>query len=524
MLRLFAIAIVLNGALLALEIPRHAGFGPNWFAFEAFLVTGAFALLPERRWTRWLATTLGVLAALLTLLTLADALARFSVNRPLNLYLDLPMALSVYELVRDNGSVLLALGAIAALLLGLAAIALGTSWLLRRLAALDGRAARIAAGVLLASGLLGVFNGPSMLQPPRAITPALTLLSDQARWIARTHQEKRDFERLLAEADDRRGPLSDLAGVDVIVGLIESYGVSAVFDERYAGTVKPKLADLEAAVAERGLHMVTGTLDAPIFGGQSWLSHASLLTGLWIDSHLRYQLLLDSDWSSLIAQFNRTGHETVTLMPANTRAWPAGEWYGYDQALGAADLDYAGPEFNWVTMPDQYVWSFFENEIRTPSERPVFAKLALISSHAPWVPVLPVIEDWERIGDGSIFEQWAGTGTAPEALWREPARVREQYARAVAYSLATATGYTKRYVDDKTLLILMGDHQSAPIITGPDASPAVPVHVISGDPSLLAAFRDRGFRPGAIPTAATGEHALDDLRGWLQTAFGSDGQ
>jgi len=210
-------------------------------------------------------------------------------------------------------------------------------------------------------------------------------------------------------------------------------------------------------------------------------------------------------------------------MPANTRAWPAGDWYGYDRALGAADLDYAGPAFNWVTMPDQYVWSFFENEIRAPSAAPVFAKLALISSHAPWVPVLPVLDDWQRIGDGSVFDQWAGTGTAPEALWREPDRVREQYARAVAYALATATGYTERYVDDETLLILMGDHQSAPIITGPEASPAVPVHVVSGDPALLAPFRNRGFRPGAIPAAATTKHAMADLRGWLQTAFGPDG-
>ncbi|MGM0812302.1 MAG: sulfatase [Pseudomonadota bacterium] len=526
MLRLFATFAILNALLLGLEIPRHGGFGPNWVALEALVLAGLFTLMPPGRWSRGLAGVAASLLALLSLLALADGLARMSLGRSLNLYLDYPLIRSVYHLMAGSVSVPGAIAAGVALLLVVTGLALFVRWLLLSLPAPRSPIALAAGVAMLAAGIAGTtafHAGTALPSLPRAITPGATLVLDQLRFGRSAHSERREFEALLADEPDagRATPLPGLDGIDVIIGFIESYGVSALFDDRYARVVGKQLEAIEQDVAAAGLHMVSGTLNAPMFGGQSWLAHASLLTGLRVRNQMHYEFLLGTQRASLVQDFQQTGHRTLAVMPAITRPWPEGRWYGYDEIHEASDIPYAGPEFNWVTMPDQFTWWHFEHSLRRGDDRPVFAKLALISSHAPWVPILPVIEDWDQIGDGSVFLQWEGEGETPESLWRNHDRVREHYALSVAYALETAGRYAARFTDSETLLILVGDHQPAPLITGADASPGVPVHVFSGAPELLEPFRDRGFVPGGRPPSEHTDAGMDRLRGWLQEAFGA---
>ena len=49
------------------------------------------------------------------------------------------------------------------------------------------------------------------------------------------------------------------------------------------------------------------------------------------------------------------------------------------------------------------------------------------------------------------------------------------------------------------LMILVGDHQPASSVTGPDAPWDVPVHVITSRPELVERFRALGFQPGLEP-------------------------
>ncbi|AGA32960.1 putative sulfatase [Thioalkalivibrio nitratireducens DSM 14787] len=525
MLRLLIIFGLLNLLFLALEIPRHAGFGPNWLALDAALLAGLFALLPPGRGTTRIARLAGWLFAVLTLLTLADAFARLSLSRPVNLYVDYPLARSVYHLTAGNVALPGALLAALLVLLAVAAIGLLVSRLLVRLPGGRGTAQTGLATVLIlvgAAGTTAFHAGEAVPNLPRAITPGITLVLDQFRFGREARSERLAFEtELERERDDGSGTrLEGLAGIDVIVGFIESYGVSALFDDRYSPVVGARLDALGRRADESGLHVATGLVNAPMFGGQSWLTHASLLSGLWISSQTRYELLLGTERSTLVRDFERTGHRTLAVMPAIVRSWPEGRWYGFDKILGAGDIPYAGPAFNWVTIPDQYVWAHFEQKLRRSDDRPVFAKLALVSSHAPWVPVLPVLDDWDAIGDGSVFRQWEGSGEAPEAVWRDPARVREAYADSVAYALEVAGAYTVRYTDERTLLVLIGDHQPASIITGRDPSPAVPVHVVSGDPALLEPFIQRGFVPGVWPDGEFTGTGMDRFRHWLHEAFG----
>ncbi len=48
------------------------------------------------------------------------------------------------------------------------------------------------------------------------------------------------------------------------------------------------------------------------------------------------------------------------------------------------------------------------------------------------------------------------------------------------------------------------------------------MHIISGDPELLAPFIERGFVPGTLPRLEESRHAprMSQLRHWLQADFG----
>ncbi|MFO7858982.1 MAG: sulfatase [Ectothiorhodospiraceae bacterium] len=521
-LRIALTLVGFNAGLLALELPRHWGPGPNWLAFEALAITGLFLLLPRRRWTRWPAALAGVLAVLLTVLAGLDAVVRLSLARPLNVYLDYPLATSVYDLAAGTLG-----GPLAALVLTLSAAALALlGWAVAgALLALrpphPATRRRLAGAVLLVLGLGGAINNQMAPAVPRAIVPAWTLLADQVHWALRSHRESQAFAAMLAERPPRpAGRLSGFADTDVVIGLIESYGVSAVFDDRYAVSVRPRLRDLARGLAGNGLHMVTGTLEAPTAGGQSWLSHATLLSGLWVDNQLRYRLLLREPRDTLVQDFAATGHRTAVVKPAITQAWPQGAWYRFDRVLAAEDMGYQGPALNWVTMPDQFTWWRFQEAVRGPTDAPVFGVLALISSHAPWVPILPVLDDWDSLADGRVFQRWADAGLAPEHLWQDTDRVRAHYAGSVGYALGVAGSWAREYMDDETLLVVLGDHQAAPLITGDEAGRAVPVHVISSDPERLAPLRRRGFIPGAVPAGPEPLARMDALRGWLHADYG----
>ena len=517
------IALLVVNVLLVAPGWLLPGGSRAWLAAEAVAAVALLAGLPRNRWRR--AAAWSAAAALLagSLLAFSDAVFRLSLGRALNLYLDIPLAADVGRLVSGvagTGGALAAAAVVAAA--GLLAVRLVAGLLLRS-AVPGGRRGALAGGsaAVLAAALAG---GAVPSLGPYVAAPAARQTADQARHALRMLNEREEFAAELAEAPGDYaalpGLLQRLRGRDVLLAFVESYGMSALDDPRYAPVLGPRVDALAARMAAAGLHVATGRLAAPTQGGQSWFSHLSLLSGLWVDNQLRYDLLLAGGRETLIDDFRRAGHRTAALMPANTLAWPEGERLGYDEIWTRRDIDYAGPALNWVTMPDQFTWSFLERRIRKSADpRPVFAELGLISSHAPWTPILPVLDDWDGIGDGAVFERWRGAGEAPHELWLDHDRVREHFALSVDYAVHAATAYAERYVDACTLLIVMGDHQPAPLITGDGATRAVPVHAISGDPALIRPFLEWGFAPGARPGGSRPTDGMDAFRDWFVQAF-----
>ncbi len=520
-----ATLLLVNSLLLTPVWILGGRVGPQLLALEAAVLTATFLLMPAAPWSRFCAWVAGPLLVGTAVLQFGDTATRMSLARPLNLYLDIQLVSAVSNLLRGMlGSVGGSLVMLAGILASVGAAVL-IAVLLNSLSTEPGnRRQRIAASALLAAGLIAV---PVRWLHPAGVVmglPAIRLVREQSIHMAHMLQENGRFSKEMAAAPaDYSGTpdiLAGLGGRDVILAFVESYGMSALEDPRYAPVVRPRLDAMSSALEDQGLHVATGMLIAPSQGGMSWLGHGSVLSGLWLENQLRYDLLLASDRETLVDDFEAAGYRTAALMPAITMAWPEGARFGYEQIYARKDIDYAGPPLNWVTMPDQFTWSFLEETIRDAGDdRPLFAELGLISSHAPWTPILPVLEDWNGIGDGAVFQRWADAGEAPEVLWRDAERVREAYAMSVAYAVETMAGYAARFVDDKTILIALGDHQPAPLITGDDATRAVPVHVIAPTRALLEPFLEWGFAPGVFPEPDRAASRMDAFRSWFVEAF-----
>jgi hypothetical protein len=524
-----ATLVLLNCLLLVPSWIVHGRPGPHLFALEAGIVVGIFLVLPRHRLSRALALTVSATTVVLAVLLLGDATARLSLGRPLNLYLDVRLVRSVSHLLDGN----LGAGWGPVALAAIGAVGAAAAWgLYRLLASLRprGRMRDLSGNWWLRGALL--VSACTLLIPlrwihPRGVVfalPSVQLVRDQSAHLTRMLGERERFSAEMAASPRayRSDPsfLGRLGNRDVVLAFIESYGVSAVEDARYAPLVQPRLRAMEAAFDRAGIHVATGLLVAPSQGGMSWLGHGSVLSGLWLENQLRYDLLMASDRATLVDDFEAAGYRTAALMPAITLAWPEGQRLGYDQIWTYHDIDYAGPPLNWVTMPDQFTWSFLENTIRAGDDgRPLFAELGLISSHAPWTPILEVLDDWDAIGNGRVFQRWKDAGESPEELWRDVDRVREHYARSVGYALDALSGYALRYLDEGTLLVAMGDHQPAPLITGDGASRAVPVHVMATSPELLSPFLDWGFTLGATPSIESSPRRMDAFRHWFVSAY-----
>jgi hypothetical protein len=254
-------------------------------------------------------------------------------------------------------------------------------------------------------------------------------------------------------------------------------------------------------------------------GGQSWLAHATLLSGLTVGDQARYRALIASARRTLLHYAQAAGWRSVGVMPAITLAWPEADYFGYDRALTADRLGYAGLPFNWVTMPDQFTLLAFERaELAAPERPPVFAEIALISSHAPWTPIPPLLE-WDAIGDGREFDAAATAGDPPEVVWRDLDRVRGLYLEALDYSLRATTGFAARRAATGPVLVMLGDHQPAGLVAEGHGGLDVPVHVIAPE-AALAALDGWGWTAGPIPAADAPVWPMAAFRDRFLAAFG----
>jgi hypothetical protein len=103
------------------------------------------------------------------------------------------------------------------------------------------------------------------------------------------------------------------------------------------------------------------------------------------------------------------------------------------------------------------------------------------------------------------------------------AEARAGYRRAIAYSLRTLVSYVETYGDDDLVLVFLGDHQPAPVVTGPHAGRDVPVTVVARDPAVLDRIAGWGWQEGLRPGPDAPVWPMDAFRDRFLTAFGPAG-
>ena len=261
-------------------------------------------------------------------------------------------------------------------------------------------------------------------------------------------------------------------------------------------------------------------LTSPTFGAISWLAHSTFQSGLWVDSQERYDALVTSRRGTLSEAFKRAGWRTVADVPANTKDWPQSVFYDYDHIYDSRNVGYAGPPFGYPTMPDQYTLDAFHRlELSRPHRAPVMAEIDLISSHAPWSRT-PHMVPQNQVGDGSVFEGMPEQAPSETEIWRSADRVRTAYGQSIEYSLDALVTFLETYGDDRTVLVLLGDHQPAPIVSGGHADHDVPITVVTRDPKVLRRISDWGWLPGMLPPPRAPVWRMDAFRDRFLAAFG----
>lgn len=517
--RVLLAGLLLN-ALLVLPAWWREGLISLWLSPEAWAVPALVALLGRHAGAGLLRILLAAVLALVIIAGLFDGLLQSVLSRPLNAWLDILMLAAGFHLI--DGSMGRFAAVLASVLVALAALAVGwLCWWL--LSPQTQRRARTALAFLAAITVLLCLPWPGLktLGVESQLVFQSRQQSGELRDTLATHQALEDARQ---DPEFRARALPGLAGRDVYLVLIESYGISALHQDRYAGHLLPLLEEWQDKLVDSGMSVASGQLEAPIRGGQSWLAQATVLSGLMLDNQWFYRRLLDTDIDLLTDDFSATGHSTLTVAPAIIMDWPEGKQLGFDSRYPADAMNYRGPRMGWATMPDQYTLYHFSERIRPAYPGPVFAQIALVSSHWPWTPQLQRLEDWSAIGHGEIFEPWRDQAESPLALWMSPKRLRENYAEKLAYSLAVTFDWARQYLPEDALLIVLGDHQPASIITGRAAPAEVPVHVISQDPALLVNFRQRAFADGLLPDDDGQAADMARLRDWLRADYSAPGQ
>jgi hypothetical protein len=147
------------------------------------------------------------------------------------------------------------------------------------------------------------------------------------------------------------------------------------------------------------------------------------------------------------------------------------------------------------------------------------AEIDLVSSHTPWAP-LPRMVHWNEVGGGSVFADMPAEGQSPDLLWRDPDQVRAAYGRSIEYSLNTLVSFVETHHDENLVLVLLGDHQPATIITGQNPSHDVPVTIITHDPAVMDRIASWGWQDGMRPSPQAPVWPMDAFRDRFLTAYG----
>jgi phosphatidylglycerophosphate synthase len=515
----------------ALVAPNH----PQDFTVTAFLrvpieglalvaVAVALPTIPRRI----LAGVIGPALALLVILKILD-IAFFSLfARPFNIIGDAGDAGIGIETMRDalgrSEANLIVYGG-GALVVALFVVMTLATLRLTRVAGAYRRRSLAAVGGLGAVWLLcSVFGAQFLSHTPIASTSAATYVAHEVRTVQADIRDERVFAGQIRHDAFRGTPgnklLTGLRGKDVLLVFVESYGQVSIQGSSFAPAIDALLNHGTTRLNAAGFSARSAFVDAPGFGGISWLAHSTLQSGVWANTGQRYNELVSSDRFTLSDAFNRAGWRTINFAPADDDHWADGSsYYHYAKLYDRHNMGYHGPGYNYAPMPDQYMFAALQRlELAKAHRQPLFAEVDTVSSHMPWDRI-PQMIPWNKVGNGSIFSH-TPTLTQPSSFWWHPDQVKAAYARSLEYSLNTLISFVQHYGRKNLVLVVVGDEQPLAIVSGQHASHNVPISVIARDPSVLKRISGWDWQRGLLPSPKAPVLRMSAFRDRFLTAYG----
>ena len=495
---------------------------------EAVFALAVLALLPWRT-ARW--AVAGIFGIVFVSATASAALDRgftATVGGPFNVVTGWPELVDAYGVLRDSTGpvaaaaiLLLLIVAAAGCIVAVAASLLHLDSRIRRhrRTALIGASAVVAGWAALA--LVGAQLVPG---EPVAALDAVDIAVAKAHQVSAAERDQAAFAR--AGASDpyaqlpASGLLSGLKGKDVIVAFVESYGQVAVQNTSFSPGVDAVLRQGNADLAAHGYSERSAFLTSSTFGGISWLAHSTLQTGLWIDSQQKYDKVTAGKRFTLSDAFAKAGWQTLSDVPSDAGPWPIGKsFYHFGTELNALNVGYQGPPFSYARIPDQYTWAYLQQHELSQPHKPLMAEIDFVSSHTPWTP-LPHLVPWASLGDGSIFDPQPAQGLTPNVVWQDPHHVQQLYGQSVQYSMGALFSFLTTFDDPNLVLVVLGDHQPATVVSGTDANHDVPISIISKDAGVIDRISSWQWQPGMLPSPTAPVWRMDAFRDRFLAAYG----
>jgi hypothetical protein len=493
------LAAVVLGLLIARRVGRIGSSGLRWLSIA------------------WVVLVLG---------RYIDVTSRSLFGRDVNLYWDLRHLRNVgamFAVVADAWLSVAFLGGVLLLPVGLYLVA---RWAFGRIseATNDPWAQRLlgvaAVGVLVLAGARGISGGA---EPLAALTFADPVTPVYARELGELAYEMSGAGlRTLDPPPPIQSDFSRVAGADVLLIFLESYGAVSWDNPEFAAELAASRQLFDDAIRDTDRSVRTAFVEATTFGGESWLSHITLLSGTEVRDQGTNVRLMAQERDTLVKAFGRSGYRTVGIMPGMQVAWPEGAFYGFDTIYDLARLDYNGPPFGWWSITDQFTLARMdEQEVAPHDRRPVFVVFPTITTHAPFSPIPPYQPDWARVLTPDPFNR-----DELDRAWNDYPNwmnLGPSYVKGLKYAYETISGYLRFRADRDLVLILLGDHQPPSLVSGEGAGWEVPVHVIASRPSLLERLGRHGFRRGLTPSHPSVAR-MDGLLPILLDAFGETGE
>jgi hypothetical protein len=355
----------------------------------------------------------------------------------------------------------------------------------------------IVSGVLVATGALtlAVFRWPPKNAVVQQLSDGIVVNLGASRTaLANWRAINRPVDR---RYDDFAGvPLASKPNVYLV--LFEAYGeILATCTSKTA--YRDLLARMEETLAESGFKARSAYSVAPIYGGRSWLSIATIQTGIRVDSQPIFRVFEKNAARipTMTSFFKAHGYHTMMLQPWDQArvGLPSQDVYRRDVSVIRTDIPFKGPPTGIAGVPDQYSLEYFNDKYVRAAPQPRFVSYMATTTHFDWPPPPPFAKNWRDLEHAltpdeiAPFAPLAGADEITDPVFAN-------YFADVVYEWRALASYIAARRDEDALFLIVGDHQPFLKCNGATSSMHTPVHVLARDPVLLDRFADAGLTPG----------------------------